>query len=299
MIIDRSGWITDRILKLGRKESCVYLLKGQDEYTLLGGGMVHIVPEVNRQLAEFNIAGEKIKRLVILHAHFDHCGIIPYYQKRWPWAAVAASQRARELLATPKVVDSIAALNQATLASYNREQVGRELDLDFRSIEVTEAVKGGDLIPCGEVAMEVIDVPGHSTCSIAVYVPQEKAMFASDAGGIPFGEDVFTAANSNFDQYLESIEKIFAYEIDVYLPAHHGVRTEEDGQTFMRKSRLSAQKTRDILEEAYARTGDVKKSVAEVTDRIMARAPQDFLPKEIIAIVIGQMMSWIAKQKSP
>ena len=299
MIIDRSGWITDRILKLGRKESCVYLLKGQDEYTLLGGGMVHIIPEVNRQLAEFNIAEEKIKRLVILHAHFDHCGIIPYYQKRWPWAAVAASQRAKELLSAPKVIDSIAVLNQATLASYNREQVGRELDLDFRGIEVTEVVKGGDIIHCGEVAMEVIDVPGHSTCSIAVYVPQEKAMFASDAGGIPFGEDVFTAANSNFDQYLESIEKIFAYEIDVYLPAHHGVRTEEDGQTFMRKSRLSAQKTRDILEEAYARTGDVKKSVAEVTDRIMARAPQDFLPKEIIAIVIGQMMNWIAKQESP
>ncbi len=299
MIIDQTGWITDRILKLGRKESCVYLLKGQDEYALLGGGMVHIVPEVNRQLAELNIAEEKIKRLVILHAHFDHCGIIPYYQKRWPWAAVAASQRAKELLATPKVIESIAALNQATLASYNREQVGRELGLDFAGIEVTEVVRGGDIIHCGEVAMEVMDVPGHSTCSIAVYVPQEKAMFASDAGGIPFGEDVFTAANSNFDQYLESMEKIFAYEIDVYLPAHHGVRTDEDCQVFMRKSRLSAQKTRDILEEAYARTGDVKKSVAEVTDQIMARAPQDFLPKEIIAIVIGQMMNWIAKQKSP
>ncbi len=298
MIINRSGWITDRILKLGRKESCVYLLKGQDEYAILGGGMVQIVPEVNRQLAELNIAEEKIKRLVILHAHFDHCGIIPYYQKRWPWATVAASQRAKELLATPKVVKSIASLNQATLASYNREQEGRELGLDFTSIEVTEVVKGGDIIHCGGVAMEVMDVPGHSTCSIAVYVPQEKAMFASDAGGIPFGEDVFTAANSNYDQYLESIEKIFGYEIDVYLPGHYGVRTDEDCQTYMRKSRLSAQKTREHLEEAYARTGDVKKSVAEVSDRIMARAPQDFLPKEIITIVIGQMMSWIARQKS-
>ncbi len=298
MIIDQTGWITDRILKLGRKESCVYLLKGQDEYTLLGGGMVHIVPEVNRQLAEFNIDEEKIKRLVILHAHFDHCGIIPYYHKRWPWAAVAASQRARELLATPKVVNSIASLNQTTLAGYNREQEGRELGLDFADIEVTEVVKGGDIIHCGEVAMDVIDVPGHSTCSIAVYVPQERAMFASDAGGIPFGEDVFTSANSNYDQYLESMQKIFGYAIDVYLPGHYGVRTGEDCQTYMRKSRLSAQNTRDNLEEAYARTGDVKKSVAEVTDRIMARAPQDFLPKEIIAIVIGQMMSWIAKQKS-
>jgi len=273
-------------------------LKGQDEYAILGGGMVQIVPEVNRQLAELNIAEEKIKRLVILHAHFDHCGIIPYYQKRWPWAAVTASQRAKELLVTPKVVDSIASLNQATLALYNREQEGRELGLDFTSIEVTEVVKGGDIIHCGGVAMEVMDVPGHSTCSIAVYVPQEKAMFASDAGGIPFGEDVFTAANSNYDQYLESIEKIFGYEIDVYLPGHYGVRTDEDCQTYMRKSRLSAQKTREHLEEAYARTGDVKKSVAEVSDRIMARAPQDFLPKEIITIVIGQMMSWIARQKS-
>ncbi len=298
MIIDESGWITDRILKLGRRESCVYLLGDQDEYTLVGGGTVHIVPEVNRQLAEFKIAEERIKRLVILHAHFDHCGIIPYYQRRWPWAVVAASQRAKELLATPKVIGAIADLNRATLASYGREQEGRELGLDFAGIEVAQVLKGGDILHCGEMTLEVIDAPGHSTCSIALYVPQEKAMFASDAGGIPFGEDVFTTANSNFDQYMESMQKIFGYDIDIFLPAHYGVRTGEDSQTYMRKSRQAARKFREEMEKTFARTGDVEKGVTEITDRIMSQAPQGFLPREIITIVIGQMMNWIAKQRT-
>lgn len=298
MIIDKPGNITDRIVLLGTKESNVYLLKGDVEYALLGGGMVHIVPEVNQQLKEFGIAQEKIKRLLILHAHFDHCGIVSYYKKKWPWAKVTASRRAKELLATPKVITSIAALNQAILASYKREEAGRELGLEFCGIEVEETLKEGDVIACGDLAMQILDVPGHSTCSLAVYVPEQKAMFASDAGGIPFGADVFTAANSNFDQYQQGLEKIFGYDIKVYLPEHYGARLGESCLTYKEKAFASAELTRDFLEKTYERTRDMQKSVQEATDWIMGRAPYDFLPREIIAIVIGQMMSWIAKQRS-
>ena len=93
MIIDKPGKVTDRIFLLGRKESCVYILKGKEEYALLGGGTAYIVPEVVEQLKEFAIAEHKIKRIVILHSHFDHCGIVPFFKKRWPWAKVTASSR--------------------------------------------------------------------------------------------------------------------------------------------------------------------------------------------------------------
>ena len=86
MVIIQPGSVTNRILLLGRKESCVYLLKGDEELALIGGGMVHIVPDVIKQLQNFRIPEDKIKRIIILHAHFDHCGIVAFFKKRWPWA---------------------------------------------------------------------------------------------------------------------------------------------------------------------------------------------------------------------
>ncbi|MDX2498189.1 MAG: MBL fold metallo-hydrolase, partial [Desulfobacterales bacterium] len=106
MIIDHPGNVTERILLLGEKTSCVYLLKGKGEYAILGGGMTYIVPDVIRQLQEFNIEEKKIKQMVILHSHFDHCGIVPFFKRRWPWIKITASARAKELLDRPSVIES-------------------------------------------------------------------------------------------------------------------------------------------------------------------------------------------------
>ncbi|MBU0988162.1 MAG: MBL fold metallo-hydrolase, partial [Proteobacteria bacterium] len=189
MIIEKPGKVTDRIWLLGRKESCVYLLKGKEEYALLGGGMIHIVPDVLRQLKDFNIEAEKIKRIVVLHSHFDHCGIVPFLKKRWPWIRVTASARAKDLLSKPKVIETIESLNQALLVESGQKDSAKGMGIDFHGITVEEVVSQGDVVVCGDLILEVIEVPGHSSCSIAIYVPQEKAMFASDAGGIPFGDE--------------------------------------------------------------------------------------------------------------
>ena len=298
MVVEEPGKVTDRIMLLGRKESCAYILKGESEYALIGGGMAYIVPDMIEQLKEFNIEEKKIKRIVILHSHFDHCGIVPFFKRRWPWVKIAASARAKDLLSDPKIVESIEALNQVLLAEYGREKQAKALGLEFTGIDVEDVVKEGDILSCGDLSMEVIEVPGHSSCSIAVYVGREKAMFASDAGGIPFGDRVFTAANSNFDKYQKSLEKMAQYEIDVYLAEHYGARTGEEARGYLRKSINAAIETRDILEASYDRTRDVKKSTEEVTDKIMIMLPDGFMPRDIIAMVAGQMLKYIAKQMS-
>ena len=217
MIIEEPGYITERILLLGRRESCIYLLKGKNEYAILGGGMAYIVPDLIRQFEEYEIDESRIKRIIILHSHFDHCGIVPFFKKRWPQAKVTASARAKELLATKKVIDSIEFLNQVLIMKYGIEDKAKELDLSFTGVDVEEVVKDGDILYSDGLTMEIIEVPGHSSCSVAVYVSKEKAMFASDAGGVPFGDQVFTAANSNFDKYVESLSKMARYETDIHL----------------------------------------------------------------------------------
>ncbi|MDF1592546.1 MAG: MBL fold metallo-hydrolase [Desulfobacterales bacterium] len=296
MVIDQPGKVNDKIVLLGRKESCVYLLKGRNEYALLGGGMVSIVPDVLEQLDKFNIDEKKIRRMIILHAHFDHCGIVPFFKKRWPWATVTASARAKELLSSPKIIQSVAFLNQMLLARDGLQKVAGEMGLDFNGIAVESVVAGGAVLRCDDLSLEIIDVPGHSSCSIAVFVKEQKALFASDAGGIPAGDWIFTAANSNFDLYQESLRKMAGYDLDIYLAEHFGALTGTDAGGFLQRSMDAAVQTRSLLEDSYARTGNAEQSAAEITGLLMEKFPEKLLPKEIIALVVGQMFNFIAKQ---
>jgi hypothetical protein len=58
----------------------------------------------------------------------------------------------------------------------------------------------------------------------------------------------------------------------------------------------AAMETRNILEASYSRTKDVEKSTKEVTDMLMSGLPDGFMPKDIIAMVAGQMLRYIARQ---
>ena len=294
MRIREPGWITDRILLLGREESNVYLLKGE-EHTIVGGGMISIVPDILEQLSTFGIEESRITRLLILHTHFDHCGIVPFFARRWPQLRVVASARGKELLSSPKVVESISFLSQSLISERSMEAKAKELNLTFDGAGVHETVKGGDVVNWGGIELEIVDAPGHSSDSIGAYMPSDKALFASDAGGIPFGDNVFAAGNSNFTKYQETLERFNAYDVDIHLAEHYGAFTGEDAKGFMPKSIQSAKETREMLEASYRRTMDVEESTKELTDLFMEKAPDYFLPKEVMAMVIGQMIRHIAK----
>ena len=261
--------------------------------------MAYVAPDVLEQVEAFGIDEHKIRRIVILHSHFDHCGMVPFLKRRWPWVTVTGSQKSQDLLRKPKVIDSIEIMNQAMIAHNGLAEKGQTLDLRFTGIEVESAVSDGEILTCSDLSLEILEVPGHSSCSIAVYIPEEKALFASDAGGIPFGDKIFTAANSNFDRYQQSLQKMAAKDVDIYLAEHYGALAGEKGRRFIRNAITAAAETRQALEAVYNETNDVAKTTEIITDGIMADAPIGFLPREVVAIVAGQMVNFIAKSESP
>jgi glyoxylase-like metal-dependent hydrolase (beta-lactamase superfamily II) len=288
------GKVTARITLLGTRESCLYLVEGGKESVVIGGGMAYIAPEVINQLQTFSVDEKKITRVVILHAHFDHCGLIPFMKRRWPWAVVAASQRAREILSDPKVVKSIGDMNRLTLARAGLERSAKEMEFDFSGIDVEEMLSEGDRVLCGDLALEVLEVPGHSSCSIALYLPEEKALFASDAAGVRYGDYYMAAGNSNFDLFQQSLEKMSRLDVDVLLGEHYGALDGKDGRGYLQQAMEEARKTRALIEASYRRTGDVKKSTAEIADFFLSEAPEGFLPPEVLRLVAAQMVRYIA-----
>ena len=296
MIIDTPGKVTERITLLGKRESNIYLIEGDRGSAVLGGGMAYIAPDVSAQMAEFGVDEKKISHLIIHHAHFDHVGVIPFLHRRLPWAKVHASGRARELLSTPKVLDSIIAYNQGLLDLNAPDFPAGEAGLDQEGFRVDNVVKEGDEIDLGNLTLRFLEVPGHSSCSMAVYMPEIKALSASDAGGIPYGDNIFTSANSNFDLYQSSLQKMAALEVETYLAEHYGASVGEQARTYIVRSIESAGQTREVLENVYNRVKDQQKAAEEVTDFFMNHAAGYFLPREVMSMVAGQMVRFIANK---
>jgi glyoxylase-like metal-dependent hydrolase (beta-lactamase superfamily II) len=295
MVADTGTKVTPRITRLGRRESCIYLVDGETESAVIEGGMAYVATDIVRQIERLEVDESRIKRLIILHSHFDHCGLIPFLKRRWPWAAVSASERARQLLSDPKVSDRIVDLNQSMTRRARLEDEAERLGSSFTRVDVEETLKDGDAIRCGDLTLQVIEVPGHSSCSIAIYVPEEKAMFVSDAAGVRHRDFFLPTGNSNYDLYQASLEKMAAYDVEVILPGHYGAAVGTDAVTYLSKAIEDSKVWRKMLESSYRKTRDADKSTEELVRAIMEKAPMYFLSKDIYTTIVGQMMRYIAK----
>jgi glyoxylase-like metal-dependent hydrolase (beta-lactamase superfamily II) len=149
----KPGRICEGLWYLGLPETGVYLLESQDEYMIVSGGMSYIVPTVMRQLKEFGLREDRIKKALILHAHFDHIGIVPYLRRTDPEINVYASERAFEILANPRAIDTINDFAREVAARMGMDDVYADYALDWTLGLEGEKVSEGDTIKVG--AMEV------------------------------------------------------------------------------------------------------------------------------------------------
>ena len=265
------------------------------ESVLIGGGMAYLAPRILPQIEAFAVDVKKITKLIVLHTHFDHCGLVPYLKKLWPWIKVAASEKGRSRLSDPRVTQTIAASNQMAIARAGLDEEATRLGFEFTGIEVQQALKEGDRLVCGDVAIDILEVPGHSSCSIAAYVPEEKALFVSDAAGVHYKDFVFAAGNSNYDLYQKSLDRMAAYPVETVLLEHYGAAAGEEARTLLAKAIEAAESTRASIEKTYRLTGDVSKTTEAISRFVLARSPDYFLDKEILSMVIGQMVKFITK----
>ena len=294
MRIRKAGRVRDQIWFLGREESGVYLLEGKDHAMILSGGMSYIVPDLLQQFNEFGIDEEKISKILILHSHFDHVGIIPFLKRRIPRMEVYASARAWEILQMEKAVTTINEFSRNVAKRMEEEEVFSIYDLEWRDDVTGQTVREGDQIDLGGVHVSILEIPGHSSCCIAAYVPELKALFPTDGGGIPFDETIVTSGNSNYTKYQESLEKLKDLEVEVYGADHYGYLLGEEAKTFIPRTIEVAEQKRALMEEVYRSTRNIDLAAKKLVSSFYDETPDYFLSPEIFLDVYRQMVRHIA-----
>ncbi len=280
---------------LGCEESGVYLLEGQNESMIISGGISYILPHVLQQIRAFGIKEDRIRKFLILHAHFDHVGILPLLKRRHPELQIYGSSRAWEILSMPKAIKTINAFSAMVTERMGRVEECSGLDLEWREDVDGASVSEGDLIGIDDIEVQIFETPGHSSCSISAYVPKIKALFPSDGGGIPYRDTIITPGNSNFTLFQQSLEKLKDLDVEYLCADHYGYIAGEEAGDFIQQTIQMAKQNRSLMEEAYLKTRDVETAAHELVTSFYELYPDYVLSKEIFQGIYGQMVKHIAK----
>jgi len=294
----KAGKITDNLWYLGCEEAGVYILEGRDGAIMINGGFSYIIPDVLQQMKTFGIDAGKIGKLLILHSHFDHVGIVPYFKRTFPGIEIYASAPAWKIFAMPKAIEIINSFSRLSA-----KQMGVENALNAYNIEWRDDISGatlaeGDTIDLGDVRLLILDTPGHSNCSITAYEPNMKAMFASDAAGIPYQNFCFPSMNTNITQYLESLEKLKPLPVSFLCGDHYGYITGDEASRFIDLTFEEGRKWKGIMEDVYRRhDGDIDAAGKTITDYFYQQMPDYFIARDILEGVFKQIVKFIAKNQ--
>jgi len=299
MWIREPGEVSDRIDFLGTFDVCLYLLKGK-EAMIIGGGMSHIAPSLERQFRQTDFDLAKIKYLVIPHSHFDHCGAVPYLKRRFPRAEIVASAHSKQVFSKEKAVNFIANANREMLQKSGLQDEYERLNLQFDGIQVDRVVGENDIIDLGDgIEAHFIEVPGHSKCCIATYVPQLKAVFPSDAAPCPIQAEnglSYPSAQYDFSLYVESLKKLTSYDVQICAFDHNGVLVGDQAERILQQGLDQTEKVKSYIIEQYQAIRDLDRTAAKVASEVLQKNRFDYISPELMVAITKPMISSIIRQ---
>ena len=284
MWIGEPGEVTDRIDFLGTHEICIYLLKGK-EAMIISGGMSYIAPSLEKQFSQMDFNTENIKYLVVTHSHLDHCGAVPYLKRKFPRVQVLASAYSQEVFSKEKAVNAIASANKGAIDALGLQDEYEKLNLEFDGIHVDRVVAENDFIDLGDgIKAHFIETPGHTKCSLAVYVPKLKAMFPSDATPVPLADGSgLTVPSPQYDflLYVKLLKKLCSYEVEICAFEHHGVLLGEQARNILPQGLEQTEKFKNYVIEQYKETDDLDKVAQKLASEMQEKNELPFLTPEL------------------
>jgi 2-aminobenzoylacetyl-CoA thioesterase len=291
MRIKNAGLLGEGLWLFGAEESCVYLLEGSKSSALISAGMSYILRDLFRQFDAVGFSGKKIGHIIILHAHFDHVGVVPFLKRKYPDIAVHASARGWDVLGNPK---AIAVFNEFTLKVCRRmrgqDYVLSGLDWQWRDDIGGEVLKQNSWIDLGGKQIEIHETPGHSSCSISAYVPQLKVLFPSDAAAIPYKDEYLIAAGSSFPDYQKSLDKMACLDVQMVCADHYGAISGDEAVHYVAQSKSAAEQMIDKLRLALEKEGSVEHAAKRLIKIHFEQRPDYFVHPDILLYTYTRML---------
>lgn len=228
--------------------SDAFLLVTEGKTALLDSGFSFCAEQMLDNIARV-LGDRKLDYVLLTHSHYDHASGSVYCRKRWPEVLIAGSAHTARVLAK----DSARSLMRQLNASAASEQGVTNYEDLLSELKVDLVLAEGDEIDLGTIRLKVLELPGHTRCSIGFYSEKARLLLGCETLGVLSAPRlVMPCCLVSVQDSLQAIERVAKLDIESLLLPHSGLLQGKACQQFLKDSSGWLAETGKRLREAHA-----------------------------------------------
>ena len=228
-----------------------------DSAFLLDNGKTAILYDTGFGFTGYGVA-EKVKNVLkdrsldyifLTHSHYDHALGSAYVKHLFPDAKVVAGEYAAKIFQKPTARAVMWDLDTKFATANGVFDYENKTD----SLTVDIPVSDGDTLAVGQSTFVVLNLPGHTKCSVGYYCPEEKLLLGCETIGVFNGaDDVVPSYLVGVQMTFDSIARVKELDVEKILVPHFGVLEGGFAQKYLSRGEERARQTAEEIQKQLA-----------------------------------------------
>ncbi|MEI8169447.1 MAG: MBL fold metallo-hydrolase [Rhodoferax sp.] len=251
--VSASGWYVEGVSALGSPANQNFISNAAFVVTPAGVVVIDALGSpalATRLVAEIKkVTSQPITHVVVTHYHADHIYGLQVFKALG--ARIVAHRAARTYLNSDTARLRLEA---------SRQQLAPWVNDETHLVEADDWIEGEKTLEIGGVQFQLKPVgPSHTPEDLAVYLPNEKVLFAGD---LVFRSRIPFVGQADSRHWIVALDQLLAFDTKVIVPGHGPLSVEarkdmqmtRDYLVYLRSSMGQAAKNLEPFEDAYKAT---------------------------------------------
>ncbi len=247
-----------------------------------------LAENIKKELGE-----RRLDYIFLTHSHYDHALGAVYVQKMYPEAKIVAGEYAARIFEKPSAKSTMRRLDRR----FARKCGVYEYEDLIDNLKVDIAVNDGDKVKAGKMTFTVINLPGHTKCSVGFYLEENKLLLNSETLGVYFGENtILPICLVGYKMSLDSFKRVEGLDIENMLVPHYGLLDKKQTSFFLENSEKVLRQTAEHVKEIFSAGGTANDALKFFEQNFYTETIRPTYPIDAFLLNTGIMIELIKKE---
>lgn len=242
------------------------------------------------------LGNRKLDYIFLTHSHYDHALGAVYVQKMYPEAKIVAGEYAAKIFEKPSAKSTMRRLDR----KFARKCGVYEYEDLIDNLKVDIPVGDGDTVTAGDMKFTVINLPGHTKCSVGFYLEENKLLLNPETLGVYFGNNsILPICLVGYKMSLDSFKRVEELEIENMLVPHYGLLNKAETRFFLENSESVLRQTALHVVEIFSNGGNAEDALKFFEENFYTEVIRPTYPIDAFLLNTSIMIELICKELLP